>query len=170
MHSFSIHSRLVCLTIPFLSRPVALIKQCHSQEADKMASMSSGSKRLKSDIHFLLNQSSEPTARSGAAFSSSAGRNQNAGEQPSAIKCDQCSATFRSRTNLQKHIRSVHEKKKGYVCDRCGKGFSFKDGLTRHVSTVHDNERKFPCPLCPPRFKQNAHLQTHVRSMRRDQN
>ena len=109
----------------------------------------SGSKRRKSDTHFILNDTNEATTRGGAA-SASDGSTRNTGEERSVFKCDKCNCTFRWRGNLKNHVLSVHEKKKNYACNQCDKSFAFKDGLLRHISTVHDNERKFFVRIVQP--------------------
>ena len=79
--------------------------------------------------------------------------------------CDQCDNSFRTKQNVQKHIKRVHngEKdqcplcsdwfknlschlyqvhKKGnqQTCEQCGKVFSRGDDLRRHMEKLHNKE------------------------------
>ena len=86
-----------------------------------------------------------------------------ASEKP--FECDECHKRFKERGNLNKHISSVHEKKKSHVCHLCGKSFAFRDGLVRHISHVHQNERRYTCEVCNRQFKQLSHLAKHKKTI-----
>ena len=70
-----------------------------------------------------------------------------------ALKCDQCTDTFRSRVSLRFHKRRVHDKTKPkFECDKCDYTTDQSNNLTRHKRAVHEGKKnKFkrkPCPLC----------------------
>ena len=48
------------------------------------------------------------------------------------------------------------------VCEVCGKHFSKKSNLTRHVMSVHENKR-YQCPVCNKQFKRRYLLTSHVK-------
>ena len=48
------------------------------------------------------------------------------------------------------------------VCEVCGKHFSTKSNLTRHVMSVHENKR-YQCPVCNNQFKRRYLLTSHVK-------
>lgn len=45
--------------------------------------------------------------------------------------CEQCDMKFERRTDLVRHINSVHLKLKEHECEGCGKGFARRDTLNR---------------------------------------
>lgn len=36
------------------------------------------------------------------------------------FQCDQCAMAFARRHDLQRHMRSTHQKHKAFVCEHCG--------------------------------------------------
>ncbi|KAJ3005481.1 hypothetical protein HKX48_000651, partial [Thoreauomyces humboldtii] len=49
------------------------------------------------------------------------------------FSCDICTATFRRKFDLRRHMRSLHNQgDKPYTCDLCGLGFTRSDTLRRH--------------------------------------
>ena len=82
---------------------------------------------------------------------------------------------------LRGHIKNVHEQRRNHICDQCGKTFQGKSDLTRHVDSVHlkkpiwKNIRKnYPggkkpivektCDFCKEKFSHYALLKAHIRS------
>ncbi len=84
------------------------------------------------------------------------------------FRCPECSRAFKEKGNMNKHVLSVHEKKKTQVCQLCGKTFAFRDGLVRHISHVHQNERRYKCEICNHHFKQLSHLAKHHKTIHRN--
>ena len=58
------------------------------------------------------------------------------------VPCEKCGKVFYSKTNLKKHILTVHEGLKQYVCDKCGTKMSKFSNLSDHRLKVHG--KKFP--------------------------
>ena len=56
-------------------------------------------------------------------------------EKEKTIQCDQCEKKFRSKPELDRHMRSTHEVNP-MPCDICGKVFQNQARLTTHVK-VH---------------------------------
>ncbi len=56
----------------------------------------------------------------GGARSGKGGRRRSAAGRPVAqFHCPQCNAPFGQRSNLNKHVRTVHENQRPFQCDQC---------------------------------------------------
>ena len=50
------------------------------------------------------------------------------------ISCDKCKSQFKSLTELEKHIQSLHEEgSKTFACRHCKSDFDSKDKLAEHM-------------------------------------
>ena len=81
-------------------------------------------------------------------------------------QCSQCEYKATSKSNIQSHIKSVHEGHK-FSCPHCGLTFTQKGSLNRHIKSVHESE-KFQCTHCEYKATQKGHLQTHIKSVHED--
>lgn len=61
-------------------------------------------------------------------------------------KCNLCTKTFRSRSNLKVH-KDEHEGIKRYSCSYCDRKFLVRGNMLKHVRR-HIGERPFKCELC----------------------
>ena len=52
-------------------------------------------------------------------------------------KCTFCSKTFSNRKQLNRHIKSVHQKACSVACQYCGRVLSDADSYKRHLNNVH---------------------------------
>ena len=59
-------------------------------------------------------------------------------------KCDSCEQTFSQKSNLKRHIATIHETKREFSCDVCGKDFSSNSNLKIHIQEVHMKIKKNP--------------------------
>ena len=66
--------------------------------------------------------------------------------------CPHCAAAFGKPSDLTRHVRSVHEKRRDNVCPHCAAAFGQASDLTKHVRTVHEKRRDFVCPHCAAAF------------------
>lgn len=99
-----------------------------------------------------------------------------------AYKCPLCEKTFRSRSNIRGHIKSIHTGPDSttYTCEECGKVMYSKGKLTDHMKT---HVKPVKCSYCGkgenlffdsskflflnlrslfPGFPNNPHLRRHV--------
>nr|XP_023014901.1 uncharacterized protein LOC111504553 isoform X1 [Leptinotarsa decemlineata] len=79
---------------------------------------------------------------------------------PEKVVCECCGKSFTWKSNLQRHILSVHEQKKNinqkeYACDICSRKFSKKFNLNRHISfhrknnnTTSNTTQPIHCCMC----------------------
>ena len=57
-------------------------------------------------------------------------------KKPNTKACEKCGKTF-SAVTLARHIRQVHEGRGDHVCETCGKPFFARSDLKRHIDSVH---------------------------------
>lgn len=79
--------------------------------------------------------------------------------------CTQCGFEFGMRSNLKRHISTVHEDQRGFRCDVCGASFGLKQNLVTHVRVKHERRRPFSCDTCGLKFGYKQVLQNHVRNI-----
>jgi ecotropic virus integration site 1 protein len=53
------------------------------------------------------------------------------GEQP--YRCKYCDRSFSISSNLQRHIRNIHNKEKPFKCEKCQRCFGQQTNLDRHM-------------------------------------
>eukprot|EP00093_Oithona_nana_P005023 05023.XXX_230578_230894_1 [CDS] Oithona nana genome sequencing. len=69
---------------------------------------------------------------------------------------------FPRSANLTRHLRT-HTGEQPYKCKYCERSFSISSNLQRHVRNIHNKEKPFKCSLCDNSFCQQANLERHVR-------
>lgn len=80
--------------------------------------------------------------------------------------CPSCSFAFRSKGDMAKHDRSVHQGIKKHVCPQCGARFAEKGNLTKHMKR-HEGIREHHCtfPGCTKTFVLKDGLSRHLKSV-----
>ena len=53
-------------------------------------------------------------------------------------------------------------KEKSYRCEKCNNFYSHKSNLDRHISSVHEGKKPYKCEICDKSFSQNANLKSHI--------
>ncbi|ODN04034.1 Ran GTPase-activating protein [Orchesella cincta] len=79
------------------------------------------------------------------------------------FSCTVCSATFSSKTLLDRH-ESTHDELRPHKCQVCAKGFLRKEHLSKHLSSVHSG-MKFTCEFCGKDISRKDHLIRHIRNV-----
>ena len=79
--------------------------------------------------------------------------------------CPRCQKEFAWKTNLRRHIREGHEKKR-HKCDQCEKDFASQGTLRAHKLTKHEGKKikrnKKQCPECNKSFNTGGNYNTHL--------
>ena len=79
--------------------------------------------------------------------------------------CPRCENEFTQKSNLRKHIRDVHDKKR-HKCDQCEKDFASRSGLRNHKLTKHEGKKikrnQKQCPHCNKSFNSGSHYNSHL--------
>jgi len=79
--------------------------------------------------------------------------------------CAQCDAVLGQASDLRKHVRTVHEKRKDYACPHCAAAFGTASTVLSHVRAVHEKRRDHACSQCDTAFGKASNLRTHVRTV-----
>ncbi|KAF2898673.1 hypothetical protein ILUMI_07507 [Ignelater luminosus] len=78
-------------------------------------------------------------------------------------ECKQCQKSFRTNSDLQRHINRTHTKMRYFNCTTCNKQFYDKTDLIRHINR-HGKERVvYQCEMCTKRFYAPQAFATHKR-------
>uniref|UniRef100_A0A8C6THH8 C2H2-type domain-containing protein n=1 Tax=Neogobius melanostomus TaxID=47308 RepID=A0A8C6THH8_9GOBI len=77
-------------------------------------------------------------------------------------RCAECSRTFKSEKNLNKHLQ-LHAGQGAITCHVCSKVFSHKSMYRKHLR-LHTGQRPYSCSVCERRFNSRGHLKEHARS------
>ena len=75
--------------------------------------------------------------------------------------CGQCSKTFCLRKDLTKHVARIHSTTQVY-CELCGNSFKSKQNLQAHLKTFHARIKEVQCNICGGIFSQKSCLVTHM--------
>mmetsp|Transcript_5661 Transcript_5661/g.15131 ORF Transcript_5661/g.15131 Transcript_5661/m.15131 type:complete len:256 (+) Transcript_5661:63-830(+) len=85
------------------------------------------------------------------------------------FECHMCRHVFARRSNLNKHLKQVHEGVRPHGCEQCGLRFGQKASLSKHISVVHDKIKGYHCTQCNASFGQSGDLNVHVRTVHEKQ-
>ena len=75
-----------------------------------------------------------------------------------------CETSFNVKSNLNSHIRSVHDEKKPFKCNICDSSFARKDNLKTHIQSVHE-KNTFQCNICGSNFTLRHRLNKHIQAV-----
>jgi len=83
-----------------------------------------------------------------------------------SFSCEVCSITFTLKSNLKRHMRTIHGGDKiSHSCSvaNCGNVFTTKSLRDKHLQKVHNIERKvFSCTHCDDSFLTKTGLKDHI--------
>ena len=78
------------------------------------------------------------------------------------LTCNQCKKTFSKSSNLDRHMKAVHEGDIPYMCTQCDYKTSERCNLKRHMMRSHD-EKPYSCVNCGQSFSRTDSLSRHMR-------
>ena len=52
---------------------------------------------------------------------------------------------YQTKSDLTRHIETVHEKRRDHACPHCPSAFGHKGSLKAHIETVHKKRRDHAC-------------------------
>lgn len=81
------------------------------------------------------------------------------------FECELCGFAFGMKSNLKRHIMTVHEDRRLWRCNICGASFGLKQNLGTHVRVKHEKRRPFACDTCGVSFGYKQVLQNHRRNI-----
>ena len=82
-------------------------------------------------------------------------------------KCDMCEFSTLNKSNLTKHIKSIHLKEKHH-CNLCGYMAARKGCLDQHFDNIHQTNI-INCQICNKRLKKGS-LANHMKFFHSEQN
>ena len=82
---------------------------------------------------------------------------------PIKRKPKQCNICNKFVVNVNRHFKTVHEKRRDHHCENCGKDFALESSLKIHMHTIHEGQKDYKCHLCDRSFSQPAHLKKHIK-------
>ena len=82
-------------------------------------------------------------------------------EKPFKCALPGCEKMFNIRSDLTRHINTVHKKIMPHECTECAKVFGKKSHLVEH-SRCHSGEKPYKCDLCGRRFTKAFNLRRHI--------
>ena len=77
------------------------------------------------------------------------------------LKCEQCSYETAQRSNLKRHVQSIHENIRTHTCKMCGYATSVIENLVKHKEVVH-KVQFLKCSLCPYATPHKVNLVNHI--------
>lgn len=86
-----------------------------------------------------------------------------------ATRCPACQKGFPSVVNRNRHVRTVHERRRTAVCTYagCGKRFDSSHRLRAHVRAKNINLRELFCPVpgCESDFNERSNMFRHIHNV-----
>ena len=74
---------------------------------------------------------------------------------------------YKTVSNLQRHVDTIHREKKKYKCELCKYKSSQKVNVTKHFDAVHLKLRPYQCGECTFKCSRSNNLKTHINDIHR---
>jgi KRAB domain-containing zinc finger protein len=83
------------------------------------------------------------------------------------FKCDVCKYSCFQKCDIEKHKELFHEKQKPLRCDICDYSFLSKSSMKIHVESLHEQKKTFKCDIC---VAQKGDLKKHLEEVHEKRN
>ena len=70
--------------------------------------------------------------------------------------------TFTRKSNLNNHVKVIHNNIKDYSCDLCAYEASSKGALFDHNKAIHSKIKDYSCDLCDYKASVKRYLKRHM--------
>merc|ERR1712048_1445922 len=89
--------------------------------------------------------------------------------KPQSYKCPKCDKVFKTKSNLNHHVRAVHDQIKNHKCTQCNASYYKKADLVNHQRS-HQGVKPFACTVkgCKARFTTKSNRTKHIKRMHGD--
>ena len=95
------------------------------------------------------------------------------GNQGIKVRCIYCSKCFSHPSDMEIHIKTVHEgvnDNKCHECHKCGKVFGHLSNLNTHIKFAHNQKQKaYKCEKCDKSYSSKRNLNDHVKTIHEGQ-
>ncbi|TRY80463.1 hypothetical protein TCAL_10487 [Tigriopus californicus] len=92
----------------------------------------------------------------------------NIGTEGTEYECTSCDYKSPRRSNVNQHIKTVHDRIRDFACQQCPYKSSRRSNLANHVKTVHDNIKDFLCRYCDFKSSRKYNIVQHINRVHRD--
>lgn len=79
------------------------------------------------------------------------------------VTCKLCGKNFNNNSNMNRHLKTVHQELKRHECSICGKKFTQAGDVKVHIKQVHET-LKHQCKKCNKLFKTVKSLNVHTKT------
>ena len=76
--------------------------------------------------------------------------------------CTLCNDSFRTKSNLNRHIDAVHKLKKQFECKICDAKFTRNRNLKEHITIFHEQQKLFQCSICSFKSGRKENMKSHI--------
>ena len=78
------------------------------------------------------------------------------------FRCESCHKNFKRKSDLKRHTETIHRGSISFPCESCGKNFSRKRDLKRHTELIHEGSINFQCQFCGKNYTRKSDLKRHT--------
>ena len=76
------------------------------------------------------------------------------------VRCTLCPYLGAIKANLRSHM-ITHQMERPFECEMCGKTFKTRPNLDIHMKTLHGSTEEFPCDQCDKKIQRKGKLASH---------
>ena len=80
------------------------------------------------------------------------------------FSCEKCDSMFKTKGELDNHLKSVHKDMKNFACKKCTEKYQTRDALIAHEK-IHNVVEHYQCEKCYSMFKTKGELDNHSKTV-----